>query len=185
MKGLLIPAVAVMALSACTQQRDLAGYDDGDRYALNDDFLIGQVTESNLPLTQSTLVGDLGELRGFEHQATARGYAEDGLALFDIVSTGPDGSAMQMITVYGDIEAFQPGYEATYRFDSPHSEGKLEAIVCSGQDDPGLWSYDQEAEQVSVMVNEVPGRDDVVAVDFVTVSEGGDVATGSALLGQQ
>ena len=175
--GLLLVAAGSMA--CLTDAREYEGYNEQEWEVSNADAFFGNVTETNMALSDASLSGDMGTLNNFDHTATARGYEEGNFAMVDVLSEGDDGAAMQMLTFEGGLDVYEPGQRYVYK-STDFEDNQVSSTNCVGQE-PGYWDADEAAEEVAVEMNETE-VDEVYTVSVETTGSQGDVATGEFLL---
>lgn len=145
-------AIALLS-SGCLVERT---YDDvnSDRLQFNDVF--ASSFESNLPLRNATLAGDLGAVRGLDGVANASGFTDSTYASVESIGSNQSGSGMTIINFIGGIDHadLQVGSSVRSTMDD-YSDGDLhvEAIGCSGAEIYN-WDFDQPADEVDVDVVE-------------------------------
>lgn len=168
--GILLLTAA--AMTAClTDAREYDGYNEQEWEISDPDMFFGNVDETNMSLTATTLHGNMGSLQGFEHTATARGYQSDNFVMIDVLSAAEDGAAMQAVTFTGGLDQFEPGTTKAFQGDGD--------IHCSGPE-AGLWDYDEPTD-VEVATS-ATDNEDVIQLDISTTDQYGDTATSTVLV---
>lgn len=117
-----------------------------------------------------TLLGDMGEVQGFEDEAPLlRGWSSEGYTNLEVHAAKADGSgaAMAIVGITGDLSdpELQPGAHLEFSaIDYPETGLYVNLIGCSGPTE-GDWQFDQSAETVTLDVSE-GATPDSVTYDF-------------------
>lgn len=127
------------------------------------DELLGSFADAmvtgDVAVRNATLIGNMGNVEGLRHYATAVDSYSDGrwASIHVTVDTGA-GAGMTIIDVWdlSQLDLAEAGAST--------SPG-ISIIGCAG-DEPGMWDFDQSAEEVEVDVIENPANPDEITLDY-------------------
>ncbi len=166
--------VGLSALTGCMAQNEYYDQYDTERVEFVQVGGVNDVYEGNLDLSAAHMRGDVGSVRDIDSSASLlTGYGDTEYASVEIHADSRDGVAMNLLDIYGGLDALEPGLVRTFRSTDDIEYGALSVQVlnCAGQE-RYAWDYDQPADEVQVRVSEAdePGalRVDYTARTFDT-----------------
>lgn len=144
------------ALTGCMTQNEYYDQYDSERVEFVERSGVVDAYEGNLDLLAGHMRGDVGNVRDIDSNASLlTGYGDTEYASVELHADTRSGVAMNLLDIYGGLDALEPGLVQTFRSSDDIDYGALNVQVlnCAGQARYS-WDYDQPADEVQVRVSE-------------------------------
>lgn len=179
MKKIALLTAAVSAIALTVGCIDAYSYQDADNERFNriNDFTGGFT--GNIDLRDGALEGDIGAVSVDNSGALLNGYDDQGFAYVEVLATGDNGVAMNIVELNGGLNHpdLQDGFTRTFSYEDAFNEDGLTAtsLGCSG-DEAYDWAYDAPADETEIAVTET---DEGMRIDYTSRTEVFDAFTGN------
>lgn len=148
----LVGAVALVQAGCMSQNEYAEQYDDSFEYLAPADEYAYQ---GNLEVLAGHMRGDVGGRNVDSDASLLTGYGDADYASVEVHAEGRDGAAMNLVDIFGGIDALSPGLQRTFsaRDEVNYDALSVSVLNCAG-DSRYAWDYDQPADEVEVAVSE-------------------------------
>lgn len=173
----VVGALAIATTGCMTQNEYYDQYDPDAVELISDDDMMQY--QGNLALTEGHMRGDVGTVRGIDGPSSLlTGYGDGEYASIEVHAEGREGAAMNLLEIYGGLDALEPGFSRTFAASDEMRYDTLgvQLLNCSGES-RYAWDYDEPADEVHLEVSEtdIP---ETLRVDYTATTHELDPFTG-------
>lgn len=162
-----LSAAALMVTTGCMTQNEYTDRYEPGSVELQDPMARDMAYEGNLEVLSGHMRGDVGDVQDIDSEASLlTGYGDMEYANVEVHAETADGAAMNLVEIYGGLDALEPGMRRTFTSSDQldYDELGVQVLNCAGGS-RYAWDYDQHADEVVMEVSEgdAPG---VLRVDY-------------------